>query len=80
MKVRALHPAERKYMQAAAQGLTVAETARQHGVAVSTVNTSLKHAKAALGARTISHAVALCLATGELDQRAIRSSSTHMGV
>jgi DNA-binding CsgD family transcriptional regulator len=49
----------------AARGLTASQTARKHGVSTNTVNTALKHAKAALGALNITHAVALSLALGE---------------
>lgn len=62
---RTLHQAERKYLLAAARGLTAAETAAKYCVTVNTVNTGLKRAKAALKARNITHAVALCLALGE---------------
>ncbi len=51
----------------AAQGLTAALSAQRHGVSMNSVNTSLKHAKHALGARSIAHAVALCLAYNEFD-------------
>lgn len=62
---RALHPAERRYLLDAARGLTAQETAKHYGVAVSTVRTALAIGKIALGARTIAHATALCLALGE---------------
>lgn len=60
-----LHPAERKYLLDAANGYTTGETARRHSVARTTVQTSLAHAKTALNARTIAHAVALALYFGE---------------
>ena len=71
---RALHPAERKYLLDAARGLTAAETARKHQVSVNTVNTSLKRSKAALNARNITHAVALCLAHGEFTAYDVRKA------
>lgn len=67
-RTRALHPAERKYLLSAARGMTAAETAREHGVALNTVNSSLKRAKAALGARTLAHATALCVVYGEFSK------------
>lgn len=62
---RALYPAERKYLLDAARGYTAQQTARRHLVSKNTVDTSLKRAKAALGARNITHAVSLALAAGE---------------
>jgi DNA-binding CsgD family transcriptional regulator len=63
--VRALHPAERKYLLDAARGYTAQQTAKRYGVSTNTVNTALKHGKTALGARNIAHAVSLCLVLGE---------------
>ena len=71
---RALHPAERRYLLDAARGLTAAESARKQQVTVNTVNTGLKRAKAALGARNITHAVALCLALGEFTAYDVRKA------
>lgn len=71
---RALHPAERRYLLDAARGLTAAESARKRQVTVNTVNTGLKRAKAALGARNITHAVALCLALGEFTAYDVRKA------
>lgn len=71
---RALHPAERKYLLDAARGLTAAESAAKQVVTVNTVNTGLKRAKAALGARNITHAVALCLALGEFTGYDVRKA------
>lgn len=62
---RSLHPAERKYLLDAARGYTAAQTARRHAVSVHTVNTTLSHARGALGALNTTHAVALALAVGE---------------
>lgn len=72
--MRSLYPTERKYLLDAARGLTAAETARKHTVTVNTVNTSLKRSKAALGARNITHAVALCLALGEFTGDDVRKA------
>lgn len=63
--VRTLYPAERKYLLDAARGYTAQQTAKRHLVSKNTVDTSLKRAKAALGARNITHAVSLALDTGE---------------
>lgn len=75
-RTRTLHPAERRYLLSAAQGLTAAETAREHGVSLHTVNSSLKQAKTALGARTIAHAVALCIALGEFTGSDVRKAGS----
>lgn len=63
--IRCLYPAERKYLLDAARGYTAQQTAKRHLVSVNTVNTALKRAKTALGARNITHAASLALATGE---------------
>lgn len=65
MRIRRLHPAERRYMLDTARGFTAQQTAERHGVSRNTVNTSLKRAKAALGASNIAHAVALCIRYNE---------------
>jgi DNA-binding CsgD family transcriptional regulator len=62
---RALYPAERRYVIDAANGYTTHQTAVRFGVSRSTVQTSLAHAKRALNAATIAHAVALALYFGE---------------
>lgn len=71
---RALHPAERKYLLDAARGLTAAQSAHLHQVSVNSVNDSLKRGKAALGARNITHAVALCMALGEFSGSDVREA------
>lgn len=63
--IRALYPAERKYLLDAARGYTAQQTAKRHLVSTNTVNTALKRAKTALGARNITHAASLALAAGE---------------
>lgn len=63
---RALYPKERQYLLDAANGLTAAETAAKHFVAYNTVTSTLKRARAALGARSIAHAVAIALALGDI--------------
>ena len=62
---RTLHKAERKYVLAAARGLTAKETAAHYMVSVNTVNTTLARAKAALDAANITQAVVFALAYGE---------------
>lgn len=74
-RMRALHPAERKYLLDAARGLTAVQSAHLHQVSVNSVNSSLKHGKAALGARNITHAVALCLVLGEFSGDDVRGKS-----
>jgi DNA-binding CsgD family transcriptional regulator len=62
---RSLHPSERKYLLAAARGLTAQQTARHYSVSVNTVNTTLARAKAALDASNIVQAVVFALAYGD---------------
>ncbi|ALO79379.1 hypothetical protein [Streptomyces phage phiSAJS1] len=73
--IRALYPAERKYLLDAARGYTAAQTAKRHLVSKNTVDTSLKRAKAALGARNITHAVSLALDTGEFTTKDLKEGT-----
>lgn len=73
--IRTLYPAERKYLLDAARGYTAQQTARRHLVSKNTVDTSLKRAKAALGARNITHAVSLALDTGEFTTKDLKEGT-----
>lgn len=55
---------QRDVLEAAAEGLTAAETARRIFVSVETVRTYRKQAMAALNARNMTHAVAIGLREG----------------
>jgi len=74
---RPLRPAERRYLMDAARGLTAQDSAIRRGVTRNTVNTALKHAKAELGARNITHAVVLCLRHGEFTMADLAETITE---
>lgn len=65
-RIRALTPTERLYLLDAARGYTAEQTARRQFRSINTVKTLLRNARAALGARTIAHAVALALTYGDI--------------
>lgn len=73
--MRPLSPAQRRYVLAAAQGLTAQQTASLFHVSLHAVNGGLRDAKAVLGAVTIAHAVALAMANGEFGARDVRKGS-----
>lgn len=73
-RLRELTRIERAHMLDAARGYTAAESAARRQVSTHTVNSSLKSAKRALGARNITHAVALCLAYGEFGTTDVRGT------
>ncbi|GGY92818.1 helix-turn-helix transcriptional regulator [Novosphingobium colocasiae] len=61
-----LTPRERECLALIAQGHRVAHIAHQLGVASVTVEFHLKHARTKLDARTLPHAVALALTSGQI--------------
>lgn len=65
-RTRALTPTERMYILDAARGYTAEQTAQRQFRSINTVKTMLKNARAALGARTIAHAIALAMAYGDI--------------
>lgn len=80
MRPRLLLAAERRYLLDAAQGLTADESANRHHVSINTVRTQLGTGKAALGARTIAHATALCLVLGEFTSADVRAEDIRKEV
>lgn len=62
---RPLTPEERIYMLDVARGLSAAEIAKNRSDDLASVKIVLAEAKYVLGARNMSHAVALCVCRGE---------------
>lgn len=55
---------QRLALKDASEGLSMPETAERNGRSVQTVKTHLDRARAALGARNVTHAVAIALRRG----------------
>lgn len=62
-----LTPREREVLALVARGYTSHRIARRLGVSLATVRTHVEHARAKLGARSRSQAVARAMALGQLD-------------
>lgn len=69
---RALSEGERKYVLAAAQGLTAQQTADRLGVTVNVVNEAYKRLKPVLGAKNITHLAVLALLNGDITEEEVR--------
>lgn len=66
-----MDPTERATMLDAARGLTAQESADKHGVTIGVIHDRRRKIKIRLNAKTISHAVALTMALGYLDDNEI---------
>lgn len=64
------------YLRLVAAGHTSAEIAAQRGVSRDSVDSGIKHAVRALGARSRTHAVALLVASGHISGPEVGASST----
>lgn len=70
-----LTPRERDYIIDAALGLTVAQSATRRNVAINTVKVMIRRARKMLGARNITHAVALAIIAGDITPQDLEGSS-----
>ena len=70
-----LTPRERDYILDAAMGLTVAQSAARRNVAINTVKFMIRRARKMLGARNITHAVALAIIAGDITPQDLEGPS-----
>src|SRR3712207_8022621 len=64
-----------------AQGMTAEEIASRLYISYETVRTHLRNARAKLGARTVTEAVAVALQRGEIrDRKSTRLNSSHANI